>query len=168
MATASVPSLGIGDHASCIAPSRAAASQVSTRRYIAASMSRGRSAAADGSSRTMLAVTTSPSLARDLTRSMLHFVAVADLAANVVTTSSMNARGGTPMPAAPAAPFFKPRSSTAAAAASWPAAFTVANAVPDVILLSIIAARLGAATAASNPSSDRPPLLARSLWQTAQ
>jgi len=44
----------------------------------------------------------------------------------------------------------------------------VASAVPDVILLSIIALRLGAATLASNPSSDSPPLLARSVWHTAQ
>ena len=40
--------------------------------------------------------------------------------------------------------------------------------MPDVILLNIIAARLGATRAPSKPSSESPPLFARSLWQTAQ
>ena len=122
----------------------------------------------DGSSRTMLAVTSSAPVDRACARSTVHFVAPADCAANAATSPSTVLLSGTPMPAAPTAPFFKPLSSTAAAAWSCAAAWTVASAVPDVILLSIIAARLGAATAASNRSSDSPPLLARSLWHTAQ
>src|SRR6185436_20992944 len=104
MATASVPRLGTGDHASCIAPSPDAALQVRTRRYIAASVSPRLAAAAEGSSRTMLAVTISAPVGRCFQRSTLHLSACADCAVNAATSPSTTSGAGAPSPDALTAP----------------------------------------------------------------
>jgi hypothetical protein len=67
------------------------------------------------------------------------------------------------MPAASIAPLFIFLATKASAPGSQAAALTVSSETPEVNLLTIMAAKLGAAWAASKCSKDRPPFLAASV-----